>query len=726
MQRKEPIKEFGDFGHSDMEEEIVKKLGDKARCAPMSAMFYEVHPIIPQAKQFKEKFKPEGTSAGMFTQLHQQARADKVGVVKAREKVRENKLPIDLENYSVPDAAIKLHISINQMAKLSQDAFLGLIELLTKEAIDPKNKMAFHFKTSYASSVHLEHGDPRFKDNDQLTLYFDKYSSTGDILRLAKKIDDYLKQHIPENKKHSEDKIHLSSFVSARFDTFRLLEKYGVYHFFDIELQKFIEANKDSAILDSIPLCAFEVVFYHILIADDIRNFHAGQDQEQGLSKEDSDKVQAQFAEMAKDPIAFMNPKKPKTQEAIQAEHSIKDKLSALMKEVAEIRIDVSKYSSKEALEGIIKQHMGFLDKALNSDMVMQAIRNNASDECFALQKAIKQKKDELKRLLDFHEKEKTPSEPSAAHERIIVGKKLKDIDASRDAIMEEISSEEEKKEKRPVGQTPKPGLQVSSATPRSAQLSSPQLSMPEEVKSQQPLGNIMMQLLRFLLSEHGNAFWHQQGKGIYGTKTPASIKEYREILEGSLEDRQKLELMQNLANRKLREYKAKNVETKRSEFLKNLHKAILFNDEEALNELVSQVMKVAKKPSRGLSVGLFQGKASFAGFKPAYFLRLAAIIEDQFFWHTQGVAIRGTKTPDSIKQYRSILSNRELNVSDKWKKMQELAKRKLVEYEKKDLIEKRSPHLLQLHKCILNINYEKLQELEETRGGKKEKKEKK
>lgn len=267
-----------------------------------NSVFDRVDPITKKVTRLRKKFKPEQDVPGLHSIYMDEALNNELNVAAARDKLDEADYRRKVYNEDV--ASLKLHVSLNGIADLDQDIIFGLIELLARETNSEDNDIQFKFKVIDPIALN----DKRMVNNDQFTIYFDKYSSTADVLRLARKIDKYLKKHIPENaedkKRGPKDSFSLNSFVSARFDNNKLLGEYGVYPFFDLEIEKFINAHETDE-LEDLPLCAFEAVF-NTLIASKMIKIPKAYAQNPGLNDEDSIKVQAEFEKILKKPKKYM------------------------------------------------------------------------------------------------------------------------------------------------------------------------------------------------------------------------------------------------------------------------------------------------------------------------------------------------------------------------------------------------------------------------------------
>jgi len=203
------------------------------RCEDMFMMaFCKVVPSSPTQFALKRKFKSPSDDNGFYTQYHVNALQDNHLVGKAQ----RNLLGANYfgDHYMVPEASLKCHISLNGISNVQKEVILGLVTLLNNEAETTDNNLSFYFKI-IDPNLHIHR---RFKDNDQFTIYFDKYSSLGDMLDLAKKVDNYLQTYLSQNSQRlgEKDSCDINSFVSARLDTYRLLSRYDVYPFFDLEL----------------------------------------------------------------------------------------------------------------------------------------------------------------------------------------------------------------------------------------------------------------------------------------------------------------------------------------------------------------------------------------------------------------------------------------------------------------------------------------------------------
>ncbi|MFT4058326.1 MAG: hypothetical protein QM652_02130 [Legionella sp.] len=285
--------------------DLMKKIKDLGiTCTWMySTIFYRIDPNEQKSWPLKEHYKSSSVSYGIYTEYLKAKQNDQYLVNKAQNKMQN--AHFEGQNYNHPEASLKLHLSLNNIGEVHEDVLLGLIKLLTSEANNPENHLNFYFKIIDPA----KYNDSRFKMNDQLTLYFDKYSSTGDVIGLTEKINHYLKQYLKENTQAlgPKDSLSLNSFVSARFDTNGLLKKYDVYPFFDLELKKFFERHNFEDLVN-LPLCALDAVFIEIITSKEITIPKMGI--KEALSEKDSNIVQKELEKMLKAPIEYLNVKK--------------------------------------------------------------------------------------------------------------------------------------------------------------------------------------------------------------------------------------------------------------------------------------------------------------------------------------------------------------------------------------------------------------------------------
>ncbi|KTD52927.1 hypothetical protein [Legionella quateirensis] len=284
-------------------EELMKRvnaLQENVTCSPMlGTVFYIIESSNSKTIELKKHYKPELDKPGIFTDYHTNLRKQKELIDLMNRKLWAN--GFNGERNWNPYGALKLHLNLNKIAEMDEAIILGLIHLLIQETESPDNNLSFSFKIIDPSSrVHA-----RFFYTDQLTVYFDKYSSAADMIRLSQKIEDYLlSNNVPPNtiKRGPKDSFGFNSFVSARFDTNRLLGQYDVYPFFDLELEKFFKAHSVDEL--NIPICALEAVFNTVLITDIAQNIKV---KGAGLTKKERDAVQAEFVKMLQDPKKYMS-----------------------------------------------------------------------------------------------------------------------------------------------------------------------------------------------------------------------------------------------------------------------------------------------------------------------------------------------------------------------------------------------------------------------------------
>ncbi len=373
---------FGELSTEEFDAKIKARLNKPTDCEPINYYFLLIQPAQNKPLNLKKNYKQNVNNPGLYTAYDKSLKQQVQLIEQARRKLNANQVWPDAA-YEHDDASLKMHVSINNLGNLDDNIVLGLIELLIKEAQDPNNNLGMRFKSVYPDTSSTQ---PRFALNDQFTIYFDKYSSIADMIRLGEKIEAYLKQNnIPENAqpRGEKDKFGLNSFVSLRFDSNRLNQQYGLFHFFDLELEKFFSSHKDLGQLENIPLCAFEVAFNNIIISRDINNLRAGLNAEQGLNADDSRKVQEQFEQMLRNPKEFMNPPRQGVpdQAALDVELAVLKNLGDLSRKINEIKLDLGGHMPKEQLDTLIREKLDFLQKLSgNNDIRRAAMKNNAND----------------------------------------------------------------------------------------------------------------------------------------------------------------------------------------------------------------------------------------------------------------------------------------------------------------------------------------------------------
>ncbi|MDI1352499.1 MAG: hypothetical protein PSV35_06985 [bacterium] len=280
----------------------------------MGEAFYYIQPQKVSPMCLKEIYKPDLGQLGQYSKYQHAVQNSPALINNAKEKLRKNHLYG--QYYNNDKAALKLHVSLNEMNKLDVKIIQGLIQLLIHESTSITHNATFTFKIIKPSYSTYS----RFSNNDQITIYFDKYSSTADFVSLSNKVMQYLKENnVPDNQQvlGPKESFALNSFVSARFDSNKLLNKYDVYPFFDLELKKFFQQHQAEE-LDHIPLCALEAVFNWVLITKEIAELPGLP--LMGLNEEDSLKVQNELMQMKEDPkkyITKMTPQIPKDNPSI-------------------------------------------------------------------------------------------------------------------------------------------------------------------------------------------------------------------------------------------------------------------------------------------------------------------------------------------------------------------------------------------------------------------------
>lgn len=261
--------------------------------------FCKVVPSSPTQFELKQRFKSPSKDRGFYSEYHANLLEDSKFVDRAWQNLQGANYYGDF--YLISEASLKCHISLNDISNVNEEVIFGLVTLLKNEAESVDNNLSFFFKI-IDPTLHDHH---RFSQNDQFTIYFDKYSSLGDMLDLAKKVDEYLQQHLIQNTRRlgEKDSCDINSFVSARLDINRLLSCYDVYPFFDLEIKKLLTKYSADE-LRGVPLCAIEAVFNYVVTADDITI--PAKWSKEGLSAEDSKKVQGQFELMIANPARYL------------------------------------------------------------------------------------------------------------------------------------------------------------------------------------------------------------------------------------------------------------------------------------------------------------------------------------------------------------------------------------------------------------------------------------
>lgn len=275
----------------------IKRLKDDIFCFwQPGTVFYSVYSEVKEL-QLRKEYTPEN-GVGLYTQVLEELKGNSEAIHKVNQKMIDNGFLGHDHDHWHNESSLKLHLNLNNIAALDESVIFELVKFLVDAADSPENDLGFHFKIIRPD----QHDKERFKDTDQITIYFDKYSSTGDMVKLADKIDAFLKSKgLPENsmKLGPKDSFGFNSFVSARFDTNKLLSQYDVYPFFDLELEKFFKAHNPEE-LKQIPLCALEAVFNNIMLSDITKL-------KSELTSEDSKTVQMEFEQMLVKPKEYIH-----------------------------------------------------------------------------------------------------------------------------------------------------------------------------------------------------------------------------------------------------------------------------------------------------------------------------------------------------------------------------------------------------------------------------------
>ncbi len=293
------IMKFKDLTSEDLMKKI-RILKKDITCYPMwGTIFLSITPNQNKVIPLEGEYKPNKNFAGTLSEYHHNQRNNRNFVQIAEQKLRRNNFYG--EYYDNNEASLKAHLNLNNIGELDEKVVLGLIKLLIDEAESDTNGVKFHFKIIQPSAQ----ANNRFKNTDQITIYFDKYSSLGDIVCLSQKIESYLSNRIPKNtiELGPKDSFGFNSFVSARFDTNKLLAEYCEYPFFDLELQKFFGRYTINE-LSHLPIGALEAVFNKIITSDQIINL--GNRENKALNEQDSQFVQQQFDTMVNNTMYYL------------------------------------------------------------------------------------------------------------------------------------------------------------------------------------------------------------------------------------------------------------------------------------------------------------------------------------------------------------------------------------------------------------------------------------
>ncbi|EHL29870.1 hypothetical protein [Legionella drancourtii] len=247
----------------------------------------------------KKRYKPQMDQMGEVT-LELRRLQGNYARLDAQKKILKNRL--EQMHYENDEGSVKLHLSINDIAQYDADLVKDIVRYMAQQQ-DAFPNMRFKFKLVRSTTAQ---SDSRFQDNDQFTLYFDKYSSIKEVIDFGKNMEQFLKaKGLPENERPfgPKDIFGLNSFISVRADNNKLTREYGVYTFFDLELQKFYESYKDRLdLLEQVPLAALETVFHSILIDKEIIDLP-----DAGLSAKDSEIVQKRFNLIVQNPGHYLN-----------------------------------------------------------------------------------------------------------------------------------------------------------------------------------------------------------------------------------------------------------------------------------------------------------------------------------------------------------------------------------------------------------------------------------
>lgn len=285
-------------------EDLIKGINARLPTPCREASKYSFLGISPAEKymELKAGYKPNNMARGAYSQYLFEDKTDVEKVKAAAENLEVKKLKGTAYKHS--EASLKMHLSINDFGKIDEEVIYKIIDFLYTESGARGSNIHFTFKIIKPLLV----GDIRYKDNDQFTLYFDKYSSTADFIQLAEKINTFLQElKIPKNasKRGYKDTISFNSFVSARFDTNKIHDEYAIYSFFDKEIDTFIESNLHQLDkLNNVPLCAFEIAFNDLILNKPTLIPRAGE--RKPIPPENSEQIKKLFAEIVKNPKAYM------------------------------------------------------------------------------------------------------------------------------------------------------------------------------------------------------------------------------------------------------------------------------------------------------------------------------------------------------------------------------------------------------------------------------------
>jgi hypothetical protein len=272
----------------------------------------------------KNQFKLREKSSDLYNNALNRLRKIKENKDKSIKKLKANHLLG--RQYNTDICSFKLHVSLNnileQDEKIIKKLLLYLVDKYTEE-----NNLKFDFKIinpKIIDGINL----PRFSDHDQITLYFDVYSSIAEMMKLCDDIECLLKGSGIKNDKGlgPKDVLAMNSFVSGRFDNNKLNQQYGVFHFFDRELLTFFKRYKGrERELDHVPLCIFEVIFHNVLLDEKIKALKS-----EGLSEQQSIEVQRQLDLIVTNPAHYITHGLPVIQSPLLEVKKLIDKTAKL------------------------------------------------------------------------------------------------------------------------------------------------------------------------------------------------------------------------------------------------------------------------------------------------------------------------------------------------------------------------------------------------------------
>ncbi|MDI1352653.1 MAG: hypothetical protein PSV35_07780, partial [bacterium] len=308
--------------------------------------FYELHLVQEKEMILKKEYKPTIHSPCLLNHMNILMRSNKELWSYVSTKMKTN--GFHGEGYLNHNDSIKLHISLNNIKDIDLTVISGLIELLTAKMMAKNNNLSFGFKIINPEQCQRE----RFKDTDQITIYFDPYSSLHEVLHLATEVEDYLsKQPLSKNTitLGPNDSLLINTFVSARFDTNKFLARYAIYPFFDKELAAFF-AQFEHATFRSVPIGALEMVFNWVIFDPQITQLSNG-DGRQLLAK-DSLRVQGQLKAMVINPKKYMLDVLTKADpQFIKNQDEAVKHTKQFISKVRELNVDFTKCSAVAAIQ---------------------------------------------------------------------------------------------------------------------------------------------------------------------------------------------------------------------------------------------------------------------------------------------------------------------------------------------------------------------------------------